>query len=353
MAQPPDRPSNYFTLRRALIPLFLALLALAFFFWKFFDLDSLKQIPLTGHLVFWLCMAGLMVAFRAGGYILRLMVLARGMLNFRQSFQLIFLWEFASAVTPSTVGGSAVAIYLIAKEKIRTGYSTAIVLVATFLDEVYFILLAPVFLLVLGKETLFGTGRSCPGVDEQAVIGSLRDLTVPFFIGYGLLLSITLFITISLFTRPGIFRSILRAIFKLPFLRRYSRRAARAADEIEEASGIYKKERAGFWIRAGACTALSWTARYLALNCIFVAFAGTGHMLEIFARQFVMWVIMLIPATPGGSLIAETVFTTQLCPYVELALLPVVLAVWRLFTYLPYLFMGPVVLPFWMRRVNA
>jgi uncharacterized membrane protein YbhN (UPF0104 family) len=327
--------------------------SLGFFFWKFFDLGSLLQIELNGRLVFWLLLAAAMVAIRAGGYILRLRILARGALNLLQSFQLIFLWEYASAVTPSTVGGSAVAIYLLTKEKIKTGFSTAIVLVATFLDEVYFIVLAPVFIAVLGSDVLFGTQYSCPGIDEQMVMGSLRDLALPFYIGYGLLIAITLFITIGLFARPGIFRSVLMAVFRLPLLRRYRQKAAKISDDIQAASGIYKRESPAFWTGAAACTFLSWTARYFVLNCIFMAFGSYGHALEIFSRQFVMWVIMLIPATPGGSLIAETVFTTQMCPYIGLALLPVLLLVWRMLTYLPYLLIGPLVLPFWMRRVNS
>ncbi len=52
-------------------------------------------------------------------------------------------------------------------------------------------------------------------------------------------------------------------------------------------------------------TIVSWTARFATLNFIFLAFIGGFDQLEVFGRQLVMWVIMLISVTPGSSGIAE------------------------------------------------
>lgn len=40
-------------------------------------------------------------------------VLSDGHLSWRQSFNVTFLWEFASALTPSVVGGSGIAMFII------------------------------------------------------------------------------------------------------------------------------------------------------------------------------------------------------------------------------------------------
>lgn len=351
MSRPASHSPRFFSLRRILLPAVLVLASMAWFFHTFYDAEALKSIEADYRLFFWISVALSLVALRVFGYVARLRLLSGGLLSWKQAVQLIFLWEYASAVTPSTVGGSAVAVYLLIRERIAAARSTAMVLAATFLDEVYFILLVPVFYFWLGRDLLFGAGEPCAGVDDMA-LGGLRDLIVPFAVGYSILLLLTAIIGIGLFLRPALFRAILQGVTALPLLRKFREKAGRFADDMDVSAAELSGRPAGFWLAAFGFTALSWTARYLALNALFIAFTGFAHVLEIFARQFVMWVIMLIPATPGSSLIAETVFTTQLCPYLPVALLPVVLVLWRMLTYLPYLFIGPAILPFWLRRTG-
>ena len=64
-------------------------------------------------------------------------------LTWVQAFRVIMLWEFTSAITPSTVGGTAVAVVFIHKEGMSVGKSTAVVLATSFLDELYFVIMLP------------------------------------------------------------------------------------------------------------------------------------------------------------------------------------------------------------------
>lgn len=66
-----------------------------------------------------------------------------------------------------------------------------------------------------------------------------------------------------------------------------------------------------FWLKTFGATFFSWTARYWVVNAILVAFwfgryDWAQHFL-IFARQLVMWIMMLVSPTPGGSGFAEFV----------------------------------------------
>jgi len=59
---------------------------------------------------------------------------------------------------------------------------------------------------------------------------------------------------------------------------------------------------------------------------------------------------MLISPTPGGAGLAESAFETVLSDFVgnlgsELAIL------WRIVSYYPYIFIGVIILPRWLRRV--
>jgi uncharacterized membrane protein YbhN (UPF0104 family) len=72
------------------------------------------------------------------------------------------------------------------------------------------------------------------------------------------------------------------------------------------------------------------------------------------SRQLMMWVIMLISPTPGGSGIAEFFFPIFLREFIAGStrdLTVIVALAWRMLTYYPYLIIGALVLPFWLRRV--
>ena len=71
----------------------------------------------------------------------------------------------------------------------------------------------------------------------------------------------------------------------------------------------------------------------------------------LFARQLVMWIMMLISPTPGGSGFAEFVFKEYLGSFIIGGGAGVAIAmaiVWRLITYYPYLFVGVFIVPKWI-----
>jgi uncharacterized protein (TIRG00374 family) len=75
----------------------------------------------------------------------------------------------------------------------------------------------------------------------------------------------------------------------------------------------------------------------------------SNHFL-VYARQLVMWVILLISPTPGSSGTAEYFFPLFLGDFLG-ELSEVVALSWRLISYYPYLFIGILVLPVWLRRI--
>jgi len=65
-----------------------------------------------------------------------------------------------------------------------------------------------------------------------------------------------------------------------------------------------------------------------------------------------MWIILLVSPTPGGSGIAEFIFSDFLGDIIPNADWAIPLAVlWRLISYYPYLFIGAIVLPRWLSKV--
>jgi glycosyltransferase 2 family protein len=167
------------------------------------------------------------------------------------------------------------------------------------------------------------------------------------------MLTVCLLLFLSIFLFPSLLKRLLSTLTKLPLLNRWHERALITGEEIRVTSGEFSTRRPGFWIRVFLSTMLSWTGRYLVINMVLMAFlplSGLQHLL-IFAKQFILWVLMLVSPTPGASGVAEWAFSELLGNLAPSALVIVSLAiVWRLISYFPYLFIGSVLLPRWLKK---
>lgn len=288
-----------------------------------------------------------MVVLRDVGYIYRIRLLTDKFLSWRKSFDVIMLWEFASALTPSIVGGSGVAIFVVNREGINLGRSTATVFVTALMDELFYILMVPLVFFLIGPDRLFPE----EGLFGVITPGMLRNL---FYFGYLFIVSLTTIILLGIFFFPLRTKLFLVKLFSFGFLRRWQRHMVKLGDEIILSSEHFRGKSFFFWLEAFAATSVSWTARFLTLNFIFLAFTSGFDHIEVYGRQLVMWVIMLISFTPGSSGIAELLLPAFFNYLPELA--PVYLALvailWRLLTYFPYLFVGAAILPSWLRRTG-
>jgi uncharacterized protein (TIRG00374 family) len=122
-------------------------------------------------------------------------------------------------------------------------------------------------------------------------------------------------------------------------------------DDIVTTSSELRGKPKRFWVKAFAATCFSWANRFLVVNLIVAAFFPVSDHLLLYARQLIMWVILLISPTPGGSGIAEIAFSGffgDILPAV--GYIGAVAVVWRLLSYYLYLFMGTVILPRWLRN---
>jgi hypothetical protein len=78
--------------------------------------DLLQQINWTGKSLFWMAMALVFMVGRDFAYMLRIKILTQKRLTWKASFNVIMLWEFASALSPGVLGGTTVAMFILNKE---------------------------------------------------------------------------------------------------------------------------------------------------------------------------------------------------------------------------------------------
>ncbi len=310
--------------------------------------QALESIKWTVRSFLWIGLGFIMMFARDAAYVWRMRIMTDKNLSWRSCFDVILLWEFFSSMSPSVVGGSAFAVYMLYKEKLTMGKSTAIVFITIFLDEVFYLLILPLVLLFIGFDKIFEPIRNLGDYTGDGLIGI-------FWIAYFVIFAYTMFLTLALFIRP---EGTNRVIKKLTFTRlfsRWKRRGINLANELLISSREFKNKSWSFWLWTWIATVVAWMGRYLVLNCVVAAFTVSGlsfadHVLA-FAREAVMFIVMLVSPTPGGSGFAEVMFTSLLADLTPAGLGIALAALWRVITYYPYLLIGFILLPRWTTRI--
>lgn len=117
---------------KIIYPIIIGLAVVSYMLYKEFDPKAFDVITFTWSTIFWLFVAFLCMIIRDLGYVIRIRVLSGGRLKWIQAIRIIFLWEFTSAVTPSAIGGTSLAILFVHKEGIGVGKSSAMVMATSF-----------------------------------------------------------------------------------------------------------------------------------------------------------------------------------------------------------------------------
>ena len=334
---------------RIIIPVLIGLAFASYMLYKEYSPTAFQNINFTKYGILWLVLALIAMLMRDFGYIVRLRILSSNRISWIESFKIIMLWEFTSTITPSAVGGTSIAILFVNKGGLSVGESTSVVIATSLLDELYFIIMFPLLLVFINWSKLFGYDLSLSNIWENeffyfAIIGYLVKLVYLLSLSYGL------------FKNPRGLKWLILQVFKLPFLRKWKRGAAKAGDDIIKSSHELIHKPLKFWIKAFAATFFSWTARYWVVNVMLLAFFKISDHLVIFARQLIMWIMMLVSPTPGGSGFAEYIFTRYLSDFIpvnsqSIGMVAIAMAfLWRLISYYPYMFIGIIILPKWIKK---
>ena len=291
-----------------------------------------------------LLLALLIILCRDAGYIYRIRQISGKQLSWVSSIFVIILWEFASTVTPSVVGGTAVAIFILYKEGIKLGQAIAYAMLSAILDNMFFVVAAPIAILLSQGQAFPQIG----GMDFE-LAGSLEAV---FYISYALIAIYTFIMAFALFVKPRAFKWLLIKLTSVGFLRRWRHGAINRGNEIVLASRQFKGRGYKYWLSISLATVFIWVARYFTLNAVISAFTDLNfdQNMLVFGRQIVMWITMLISPTPGSSGFAEGIFPQFFAVFLLDYTLVVVL-LWRLVTYYLYLVLGALVLPRWLQRV--
>lgn len=336
---------KHFSPKKILWPVLIGLGVAAWLFLKDFDADAFSAIHWDISSSFWFLLAVLSVVIRDWAYMLRIRVLTDNHLDWKRAFVVIMLWEFSSALAPGMMGGGFIfAILILNREGITMGKSITAILNSSFLDGIFLAVMAPFVYFIASKNALFS------GIHLNTSFGD--SIFYTFWTVYFLIVAYKLFVAYALFVNPHLIKKLLFKLFSAPLLKRWKHKAVETGNQLVIASEGLKNQPRSYWFWSIGATFASWTARYSIVNCIIHAFHGQTIINDfvIYGKQVIMGIIILLSPTPGGSGLAEYMFTDFLGEFISKGLAPTLGILWRMLSYYPYLFIGAILLPRWIRR---
>jgi glycosyltransferase 2 family protein len=333
-----------FDLTKVILPVIIGVAVLAFLFFRHFDTEEFKKITWSGSTFLFLGLAVLFLLARISFYALRLYLLSERALSFLKCVQLIFLWEFSSAVSPTNVGGSAVALFILSQEKIGAAKTTPIVVYTIVLDTLFFLICIPLWVLIFGADIL-GPGQETFGGWEVTLLTA-----------YGIMLVYGSFFTYGLFVKPQTLQRLLKTIGRIKFLRGIKDRIDQLGEDIVVTSKALRQQSVRYHLGAFFYTVGAWSSKFFLIISLIMGITKSVPLqltaiLELSARIQTMFLMMAVSPTPGGSGFAEILFGNILSDYVPSGISLVVASIWRLMDYYFFLLMGIIIIPQWLRSI--
>lgn len=331
------------------IPIIISLIITGYLFYQ--DAGQIPWSKLKEASMLWLILGVITLIIRDALYIYRIRYITHKNLSWTSSFYSIMLWEFSSAISPSAVGGTALATIVLMKEGLSFGKSMAYVMTTAILDNLFF-LVAGAVVVLLYYLGIFDPINLFVAISGAGVTMDWQYVRYMFLISYVLIGLYTLFMTYGLFVNPHMVKWIFVKVTSIKWLRRFQPTAQKQGRELILASKAIRGTSVAYWVRAIGTTFLIWSARYLIVNCLIAAFvvlSPNDHRF-IFSRHVILWVVLLVGITPGAAGFAELAFKAFFQHFAG-AFVLIAALIWRIATFYPYLLFGAIFLPRWIKRV--
>lgn len=320
------------------LPIVLGLAVIGVMFWKEFDSAVFASLIPDARMCSGIVLAALFMVSQNLALTQRFKILVGKKLSWKQVFRVNMLCEFTSAATPSAVGGSSLIAVYLHREGLSGGEGTSIMIANLFLDEFFLSVACIAVLLVFPTDVLF-MNNAAFDTGVQIVFMTVLSVVVAW----------TLVLYVALFHKAEWVSGMLSTLFSLPFLRRWKGNVEKLGGDLVTGSHELSSRPFGFWLKCFSVTAWGWCSRYWVVNALLFAFSSGGDQLLAFARQLVIWMILVVTPTPGGSGFGEYMFKVYYGDFFAAAGTALVAAfIWRLITYYSYLIIGVCILPQWV-----
>ncbi|OPX73820.1 MAG: hypothetical protein A4E39_00803 [Methanoregulaceae archaeon PtaB.Bin152] len=243
---------------------------------------------------------------------------------------LVFANLLVAAITPSQAGGEPVRVHELYRAGVKVGDATAIVITERILDGFVLGLGGAFFMLVLGSMW------------QQ--IGSVYSYFL--YASWIMMTAIALLFLYSVKNPLVLKRFLLRATRYIARVRgktkmeKYEQMIDREVDNFHSTLSMFLSQgKTGLFLGL-LCTACFWFLEAIIVSVILVGLGQPPIFVESLIIQLIIAIIMMIPLTPGGSGIAEILFTSMYSIFVPTSLVGILVVLWRTILYYSNILLG-------------
>ena len=238
--------------------------------------------------------------------------------------EIVISSTFVSGITPSCAGGDLLRMHLLNKNGIPLGRATAIVVGERLLDALFIFSCLPFALYILGDMLLN------------------YKFDAAFLIANSLVFTILIFFIYGIWKPEKVKHIIHRIAGKLaPFFgKRTDNALSHFMDQIDgeidhfhDSVRIFFSEGRKGVLWGMVYTLLFWIVDFSLLVFILMGLSQKPSILIVFAAQVLLTVILLVPATPGASGVAELGAASIFLIFVSSSVLGITVLAWRALTY--------------------
>lgn len=248
-----------------------------------------------------------------------------------ESTKIIIANLFLANITPSMAGGEPVRIYLLNKNGLSFGSATASVLGERLLDAIFLLLCVPfAFLIFRGRIEI-----------EILRIG--LTIAIAIFI-------IAVVIFAYALKNPQKTKSFL--IFLSDKMSRFSKkkdrkstsidRINRGVDDFHNSMIFFLSTGKKAFIKAGIFTAIFWITGWMVPPLILMGLGLQPFIVESFAAQVLLIIIVMMPTTPGGTGVTEGSAAVLYSVFISSSLVGIFIILFRFITYYMGLIAGAI-----------
>ena len=331
------------SLSKIILPVIIGILGILFIVFRQVDFQELGQIKWNTRLWYYLGIAIFIYLLRHIFYAYRLKILSDHDFSFKHSVELVFIWEFASAISPTSIGGSAVAVFFLSQEKISAAKAVSIVLYTVIVDTFFFLISLIILLSIFGPQLI-----------RPDMASMLQGFGITFMVIWIFMLFYGGILLWGLF-RPRFIKRLLLWLATLPLIKRFKRTLYQTGQDVVLTAKELRTKPFMFHFQAILMTIGAWVTRFLTVNFIILALVEIDwawfEQFLIYARSQTMYVLTQFSPTPGGSGVMEFMFSGFFKDFISQGLGSVGALLWRLITYYPYLVIGVFIIPNWIRRI--
>lgn len=292
--------------------------------------EHLKLKRLHGFIIAFV-VAGLKIWFTAA----KIRYLANRQITWMGAVRIVLAWDFASAITPSTIGGAPLGIYAMTREHIPLGKASAITFYALLLDQLFYIMVIPILVVAGLYFEVIPENVGLIGKGAMFLIYATL-LIYGFLLAYGVMIN------------PKALTRMVRFLFRLPFLKKHAERVDKEMASLEKTSNELRKKPLRFLLNAFFLSTMAWLARAWLPTIVVLSFLPADVLLS-FLRSLAMSFASLFMPTPGGSGGVEGLFVLFQGPLMDRDIfIGIATFMWRLITFYVIIGLGIMVMSWYL-----